>query len=484
MRGTWPSGTIVVGRRRVHLLGLPALWLVLGLFVVGGWQIGGMIRQALAAYPVPALAAMLVFGLYAVPFVLVVRGVDFLEQEPPALIAVAFCWGGVVATSQAIPANAAVRNILASLYSPSFADTWSPAISAPVVEEVLKALGVVAIVLLAIQHINSVLDGFVYGSMVGLGFQVVEDFVYAVNAIHQANLAGSDDWVSPLMATFLARGFLSGLWSHTMFTALAGAGIAYAVVRRHHSRFRRFGIAVLAFVGAWGFHFVWDTPWLFDGFGLGVEGVLAAVVIKGLPGLVVVLLLARAALQQEAAYYTQLLRSVSDISLVTPQEISVLVKGRNRIAARRAARSRYGWRGALAVRRLQRAQARFAVALGRYVDGAGGPDDARQVAVLRRREDDVRRARQRLNALGIDRIEVPEPVPHTVIGALAIGFGLMGVAVPQLFVVSVAVAGIGLYRARRRREVPDSWFGDGLLISAIGIALWLLSYLIAGSLGD
>ena len=47
----------------------------------------------------------------------------------------------------------------------------------------LKTLGVVIIVLVARRQINSVVDGAVYGAFVGLGFQVVEDFIYAVNAV-------------------------------------------------------------------------------------------------------------------------------------------------------------------------------------------------------------------------------------------------------------------------------------------------------------
>ena len=82
----------------------------------------------------------------------------------------------------------------------------------------------VMIALLAGSQINSVLDGFVYGALAGLGFQVVENIVFALNAV---DLAGAGDRGGPVVATFLLRGFLGGLWSHTLFTALAGAGVAY-----------------------------------------------------------------------------------------------------------------------------------------------------------------------------------------------------------------------------------------------------------------
>ncbi|MGH3656005.1 MAG: PrsW family intramembrane metalloprotease [Micromonosporaceae bacterium] len=461
---------------------LPAFWLAAGLIAVGGWQIGGLIHRAISAYPLPALVALGLFALYAVPFIAAVRTLDFLEEEPPVLLGVGFVWGGVVATSQAISANTAVRNILANLVSPTFADTWSPAISAPVVEEILKASGVLVIVLLAGVQINSTLDGFVYGALVGLGFQVVEDFVYAVHAVSEADRAGSADGVTPVITTFLTRGLLGGLWSHTMFTALAGAGIGYAMTHSERRWGRRIAVAALAFVGAWAFHFVWNTPLLLDGFGFGVGGVLAVVVLKGLPGLLVVLLLMRAALQHEAAYYADLLYRVRDLSLITPDEVLVLVKGRNRLAARRYARSRYGRRAAAAVSRLQRCQARYAVELSRHLDG--GVDEipeapaARRTAALKRREYEVRDARRRLRALGLSQVAVPTPAPHTLVGVLSVLFGLVGVIVPVGLLVGFGLAGVGLYRARQRRIVPDSWLHDGLMISAIATVLWLLSAVI------
>lgn len=461
----------------------PALWLMVGMVAVGAWQLGAMSHEAIAAYPLPALVALLLFGVYAVPFVLVVRSLDYLEQEPTILLAMAFVWGGVVATSQAIPANQAVREIVAKLVTPAFADAWAPAISAPAVEETLKTLGIIAIVLLARAHINSALDGFVYGAMVGLGFQVVENFVYAVNAVIAADNSGDADWFGPLFATFLARGFLAGLWSHTMFSALTGAGIGYAVMRTERSRSHRIGVAALAFAGAWLFHFVWDTPLLMDGSGLGTGGVLAALVLKGLPGLVVVLYLASAAMRREIAYYSDLLTLVNDSRLITADEAKALVRGRTRLAARRHARSLGGLRAAVAVRRLQRTQARFIVELSRSLDGRdpasreASPKETadRRTTVLVRRRHEVLDARERLRALGFEHVNAPEPPQHSALGLLSIVLGLVGVFVPVAAVAAIGLAGAGLLSARRRREVADSWFTDGLIVGSVSLGLWLVS---------
>ena len=347
---------------------LPGLWLVVLLLVAGGVRLALILREALVSYPLATGTAIALFALYAVPFLIFVRALDYLEREPPVLLATAFAWGGLVATSLAISGGGALHNLLAKLGSPEFAATWGPAIAGPAIEEIAKALGIVAIVLVARTQVNSVLDGVVYGSLVGLGFQVVEDVVYAVNAVV---LAGRGDQVDPVIATFFLRGFLAGLWSHTLFGALAGAGIGYLVVRTDRRAVTRLAAAALALGGAWLCHFVWNSPLLADGLGYGGFGVLAGLLLKGVPPLLAILLLVRSARGREADYYTTHLVALGDPRVITPAEVRVLCRSRLRAEARRYAHGRAGISGRRGVRQLQRAQARLAVELSRA--GYGPP---------------------------------------------------------------------------------------------------------------
>ena len=61
---------------------------------------------------------------------------------------------------------------------------------------------------------------------------------------------------------FVARGFIGGLWSHTLFTALAGAGVGYAVVREQRGRALRVGYLGACLAAAWLCHTVWNAPML------------------------------------------------------------------------------------------------------------------------------------------------------------------------------------------------------------------------------
>jgi len=373
----------------------PALWVLVGLLVVGSARVAVMLAPALFRYPRATIAALVLFALYAVPFIAFITNLDYLEREPPILLATAFAWGGVVVTAAAVPGNTALQNLLAKKFSPRFATDWGPALAGPTVEEILKLLGVVLIALLATAQINSVVDGFVYGAMVGLGYQVVENVAYAANAVAAS---GAGDRIEPVFGTFIARGFLAGPWSHTVFTALAGAGIGYAVVRVDRTYAARSGFAALCLGGAWLCHFLWNSPLLSDGFGLGTPGRILALLLKGGPVLAMALLLAHPARLSEGAYYAHALSAVTDPRLVTPDELDTMRSPAGRAAARRAAYARAGPTGDRAVRQLQQAQARLAVQLSRG-PAADGDLTAASTACMR----DVLRARHRLVALSLGR---------------------------------------------------------------------------------
>jgi protease PrsW len=350
------------GARTAALIRLPACWIVLALLIGGAVRMSQVAGRFCTAYPKATLTAVVLFALLAVPFWFLVNELDFLEREPPVLLTVAFAWGGLVATSVSIPGDAALEDLIAKLGSPRLAADWGAALAGPTVEELAKTLGVVAIVLIARSQVNSVLDGVVYGAMVGLGFQIVEDIVYALGAVA---LDGGGDRVHPVVVTFLVRGFLAGIWSHTLFGALAGAGIGFLVVRRDQHPAKRIGVAALAVLGAWASHVLWNSPLLRDGLGNGGLALLGVLLLKGLPPLVLILLLVRNAHDREADYYVGQLAMLRDPLLITRGEMAALGSGGRRAAARRHALARAGRPAQLAVRRLQRAQARLAVELSR-----------------------------------------------------------------------------------------------------------------------
>ncbi|GLZ77151.1 hypothetical protein Afil01_19580 [Actinorhabdospora filicis] len=485
----------------------PALWVFIALALPGLWLLSGSVRIAFTAYPSAATAAAVLFTAYTVPFIIVLRRLDYLEREPPVLTAMAFGWGGVVASMAAVDGGHAVQGMLAKLVSPTFAATWGPAIGPPAIEEVLKALGVVLVVLLARAHVNSTVDGFVYGAFVGLGFQVVEDFVYAVGATAWSR--GGDD-IAPVISTFIVRGFLTGLWSHTVFTALAGGGIAYAVVNTRLPMARRFGVAAGAVGAAIAAHALWNSPLLRDGFGFGGIGIVGALFIKGLPVFLLVWFLFSRAYRTEAAYYGEQLAQYDGTPLVRPGELTALLSYREREAARRHAQSlkgRKGTRAAQAVRRLQHLQTRLSVLSSRYPESPkwvletlqnppthqwlqserarlGGLAARRELPPARRREQLHRVAVQRcvVDLLAqrsrLEHLDLPVAVgtnqKRSPMAPWALGLAVLGVLVPGAGAFAIVAALMAT-----RGHLPS----DGLAVAAFAVGAltttgWLLAFVL------
>lgn len=150
-------------------------------------------------------------------YALLVWRLDRWEKEPFPLLLAAFCWGAVpsivfalvaqlVFGSPPVPEGSEV-SLLSELYDASFL--------APLTEELVKAFGVFLIFRIFHREVDSVLDGLIYGSMVGFGFSAVENAFYFM---------GQPD-AGSLILLFFLRAFIFGML-HALFTGLFGVGLA------------------------------------------------------------------------------------------------------------------------------------------------------------------------------------------------------------------------------------------------------------------
>ncbi|GAA2299568.1 hypothetical protein GCM10009853_064840 [Glycomyces scopariae] len=246
------------------------------------------------AYPRAGTAALVLFALFAVPFAVMRRRLAGHLALPAAALALGLVWGATVAVMTSLFGSRALHGLLATAHGPAWAERWAPVLAAPLVEEVVKAAGVVLVVAIFWGRLHGVLDGIVLGAFCGAGFQIVEGYAFAMSST-VVNRAG--DAVAPVVAVFLVRGVLAGLWSHAIFTAIAGAGIAYAATRRTT---RAAWVAAGSVAGVIVLHAVWNSPLLRDGLGLGSLGVLGGIMLKGLPAVLIVWWLVRWARRTEA----------------------------------------------------------------------------------------------------------------------------------------------------------------------------------------
>jgi RsiW-degrading membrane proteinase PrsW (M82 family) len=338
----------------------PAFWLFAFLLAIGALGAGGIIAARISAAPPSSLFAITLLIVWAVPLVVVIHALDLFEREPFGMLAAAFAWGSLAATTLAISANTALFDLIAKLGSQSLADRWGAAIAGPIDEETLKALGLLLLVLIAAAEIDTPIDGLIYGAFIGLGFQIVEDFQYLTNPAFAGNGFSQTHVVWEL---FLVRGLVGGIWSHAAYTGLVGLGIGYLVSRPDVPRARRIALAVLAFAGAWAMHFVWNSPWLENVVAGGFwRTIIAQSVIKGLPGFLLLAWLYFRARRRESRWVEHVLMPETATGAVTPAEIEALLTFHGRRGERRAARRLAGPRAARRTKELQRQQ------IGRAVD--------------------------------------------------------------------------------------------------------------------
>ena len=148
--------------------------------------------------------------------------IDRFEPEPLGMKLAALAWGGGVSIFFGIMGNEFVQYSVTEQTGDEVQGMiFSVVVGAPVVEELLKGLGVLVIVWARRTHISSAIDGLVYAGFAACGFLVVEDFTYFVRAV----LTDGD-----LGQMFFQR-VVMGVFGHVMYTSCMGWATGWAVTR-------------------------------------------------------------------------------------------------------------------------------------------------------------------------------------------------------------------------------------------------------------
>lgn len=315
-------------------LGIQIAAIVLGAMslVFGALCIGLQTLGAFLAYPGWAVISAVAAVVLAIPHILVILWIDSNEQEPWYLLLLAFIWGAVISTGLSVVGNGIFGEVMmAAFRDPNVAGQLTASFSAPPVEELTKGGALLFIFLVFQSEFDSVLDGIVYGAMVGMGFAVVENFLYYMGTAE--SVSPGTDW----LALVALRGIVTGVGTHWCFTALTGAGFGLARVWRRAGVIRWLlpvvGLSLAIFA-----HFAWNT---FAGcFVTRPDDMVSAIVVSmpiavlflQLPFVVLVWVCVGAVWHQERVIMAEFLRSDWSASL-DAEERTFFETARRRIGA-------------------------------------------------------------------------------------------------------------------------------------------------------
>lgn len=226
--------------------------------VITAWILLGLAALALAFLLLVALgpaATTVAAGLSLIPLAICLLGlrwVDRWDPEPVRWVILALLWGAGVATGASLLIEAFLGGAL------RLSDRASTVLMAPIVEEVIKGLGVLVMIVVARRYFHGPVDGIVYGGLIGAGLAFTENILYLSSAM--------DD--GTLLQTWVGRGLLSP-FAHVLFTAWTGAAVGWAAERRRGLIFPAWLLGLLlAILG----HALWNglaSDLFFDGFFTG-----------------------------------------------------------------------------------------------------------------------------------------------------------------------------------------------------------------------
>jgi len=343
---------------------------VVVLVVCGGLSLTAVTAEIGFAGLLPGLAlAAVPVG----PVLATVLWLDRHEAEPPHLLAFAFGWGACVASLGALVLNTGVAKVLDRAVGDV---TNTSVVVAPLVEEALKGLGILLLLLRRRRQFDGVVDGIVYAAFVGVGFAYLENVLYLGRAL-------GDDTPASLVAVFVLRCLVSP-FAHPLFTMAVGVGLGLAA--RHRAPLYRVGAPLLGFAVAVVLHALWNAS-----ASSGVTTFIELFLLLQVPVFAAAVAVALAARVREARLIGRHLQVYARTGWLAESEVVMLASPRERRRARALATARGGRSAARAVRDFQETATELAFRRDRLRRGTveSSPEEEMELLELlaaRRRE--------------------------------------------------------------------------------------------------
>lgn len=349
-----------------------------------GLALSGLFVLGLATVRVGALAVLIGVVAAVVPVLVVVAAflwIDRWEPEPAKLLLLTFAWGACVATLTALLVNDTAAAVGDMLLGEGNGSKVSTLVSAPLVEEAIKAVPVVALMWRRSHEFDGVVDGIVYAGLSAAGFAFVENVYYFGRAFVEHGFG--DGTTAGVFAAFILRGLLSP-FAHPLFTVLIGIGVGLVV--RSDGPGAKIAVPAVAYVGAVLLHTLWNASATLG----GADVFLNIYFLIMVPIFTAVVLIMAWQRRREQRIIAAALPGMAEAGWIAPSEVPLLADLRGRRQWRRQARKESGRAAAKAVGDYQAAVTELAFARRWADDGdEHSSRHAELLAVLRRTRNDA-----------------------------------------------------------------------------------------------
>lgn len=268
-------------------------------------------------------------------YALLLWWLDRYEKEPLPLLLLAFVWGAIPAIIFAL-----IFELIAGIplqqviLTDQTREITEAGLIAPLVEEAVKAIILVVLFLAYKREFDNVLDGVIYGAMVGLGFALVENVLYFTMSAYDNVPDGGAPNINTMVGLWVLRAGLFGL-NHSMFTAFTGAALGYA--RSLRSRALQGLVPALGLGAAMTFHAMHNILTTSVGVlaqdenqGGLVLGACLSVLVTDWGGILLILVVAIISSIREGRVIEETLREEVAVGRLAPDEYTTLISGRKR----------------------------------------------------------------------------------------------------------------------------------------------------------
>ncbi len=331
------------------------------------------ILLALPLIGLSLLAAVLPAVLYSV----VIWWLDRYEKEPWGLLAATFVWGAVPAIFLSLTAELVLGIPFYAVFDEAVGQVIEGSAIAPAVEEIAKGFAIFLIFLIFRREFDGVMDGIVYGALVGFGFGMTENVIYFLGGLIEGGAMG-------LVMIIFLRTMVFGL-NHGLFSSITGIGFGYASIaakpwQRWLAPLMALGTAVL-------FHAVHNT---FTSLGVELCWPILISILSDWGGVFVIMVIIFLAWDREKKLIVQELSSEMDAGILSQADYEIVASYWGRVTAQWRALSKYGFSQARKLRKLHQLATELAFRKRRlHILGQEGRGEA-EITRLREKIKDLR----------------------------------------------------------------------------------------------